>query len=97
MSGLQPPWVYDLIAALAKHEDEHGQGHPCFAAALDRVPAVERDRAAAIDHYRHQAPPPVIEFPADMAPEDAARFKAAWDARQGGPVEWRQAGKDADA
>lgn len=49
-----PPYVYDLIAAVQKWEDEHGDTSMCFSHVLDCVPTQERDRAAAIAHYQQE-------------------------------------------
>jgi hypothetical protein len=49
-----PPYVYDLIAAVQKWEDEHGDKSMCFDHVLDSIPQQERDRAAAIAHYQRE-------------------------------------------
>jgi len=49
-----PPYVYDLIAAVQKWEDEHGDTSMCFGHVLSTVPQQERDRAAAIAHYQRE-------------------------------------------
>lgn len=46
-----PPWVYDLINALERHEREHDQHDGCLFNALLRVPFNEREKAAAIADY----------------------------------------------
>lgn len=49
-----PPYVYDLIAAVQKWEDEHGDTSMCFGHVLSTVPQQERDRAQAIAHYQRE-------------------------------------------
>lgn len=49
-----PPYVYDLIAAVQKWEDEHANTDTCFDAVLCGVPKQELDRAAAISHYQRE-------------------------------------------
>jgi hypothetical protein len=46
-----PKWVYDLVIALQKHEDEHAKESACLESVLALVPnEVTRD-ADAIRHY----------------------------------------------
>lgn len=55
----QPPWVYDLIAAIDDYEQIHGDhdnGWPCLRDALGHVPEQELDRARAIAGYGRQKP-----------------------------------------
>jgi hypothetical protein len=49
-----PPYVYDLIAAVQKWEDEHGDTSMCFGHVLSTVPTRELDRAQAIAHYQRE-------------------------------------------
>jgi hypothetical protein len=93
MPDLLPPFVYDLISAVEKYEDEHAKGDDCLSAALERIPAQERDRAKAIEHYRRQQPIGVVEFPAHMTDEEIAHWRSEWDRLHGGPVEMRRAGE----
>lgn len=96
-SVISPPWVYDLIAAVARYEDEHAAGSDCLHAALAKVPAVERDRATAIAEYARQAPVGFVEVPAQFTDEQVERFKTEWDRRGGGPVGLRRHGGGGDA
>ncbi|MFI6326609.1 hypothetical protein ACIBG8_54435 [Nonomuraea sp. NPDC050556] len=49
-----PLWVYDLVGALADHENEHaavGDGGHCFKSELDQVPGEVIVQATAITAY----------------------------------------------
>lgn len=52
-----PRWVYDLIIALDKYEDEHAKEAACLGDLLELVPPIELDRARVIAHYRSQPEP----------------------------------------
>lgn len=54
---LLPAYIYDLIAAVQQHEDEHADTADCFDALLHAIPEQERDRAAAIAAYRRESMP----------------------------------------
>lgn len=51
----------------------------------------------AYDGMRDSMPPlTVVEFPAEVSGEEIARYKAIWAATAGGPVKYRQAGREDD-
>jgi hypothetical protein len=54
VTGL-PKWVYDLVIALQKHEDEHGKETACLAPVLALVPADVGHDADAIRRYAAMA------------------------------------------
>lgn len=43
-----PPWVWTLVAAVLKYEDEHGSDWPCLAAVADTIPADVQAAAEAL-------------------------------------------------
>lgn len=55
-NDLLPLFVYDLIAAVEKYEEEHGDRSTCLHTALYRVPERQRDMARAIAAYRRTYP-----------------------------------------
>ncbi|MHC3427196.1 hypothetical protein [Streptomyces sp. DT18] len=50
-----PRWVWDLVIALQRHEEEHAKDAACLKPALAAVPADVRDKAEAIAQYVQQA------------------------------------------
>lgn len=45
-----PEWVYILIAAVTKYEDEHAKGDDCLEGALIEVPQDQRTYASVMQH-----------------------------------------------
>lgn len=54
MAAFLPLWVYELIAAIDKYEDEHSKGAACFGEALGLVPAHELAHARFMNFYREK-------------------------------------------
>jgi hypothetical protein len=56
-----PPYVYDLIAAVQRYEDEHGDKSMCFDGILNAVPADEQHAARVLGAYKleHERPSPM--------------------------------------
>ncbi|KUL59668.1 hypothetical protein ADL32_19050 [Streptomyces albidoflavus] len=50
-----PPWVWDLVIALQRYEDEHDKDAPCLNSVLAAVPFDVRDQATVIRRYVQQA------------------------------------------
>lgn len=49
-----PKWVWDIVIALQRHEDEHDAADRCYTNVLRAVPRDVRDQAAAIGSYAAQ-------------------------------------------
>ena len=47
-----PLWMWDVLADLTDHENQHGGEDHCLAATLERVPLDVRQAAEAIAAYR---------------------------------------------
>lgn len=64
-----PKWLWDLIIAMEKHENEHASGAACLGPVLALIPGETRAQAAAIESY------------ARAATEDAlmVRIAAGWN------------------
>lgn len=60
-----PKWVWDLVIALRRYEDEHAKGGACLAAVLALVPTDICDQAAAISAYTR-----ILAEEPTMAPMD---------------------------
>jgi len=56
-----PPYVYDLIAAVQKYEDEHGDKSMCFDGVLAKVPTDEQHAARVLAAYKLNQPSPMQE------------------------------------
>ena len=57
MSTDLPRWVWDILADLIDHEDQHGTGEQdwhCLDTILNRTPAEVLSAARVIAHYRGQ-------------------------------------------
>lgn len=67
-----PPFVYDLIAAVQRYEQEHGEASMCFDGVLYAVPAEEQHAARVLAAYKlaHERPAP-SPMQADIAPDTA--------------------------
>jgi protein involved in temperature-dependent protein secretion len=50
-----PKWVWDLVIALQKHEDEHGDEANCHAPVLGLIPKDIGHQADAIRRYADMA------------------------------------------
>ncbi|WP_435246353.1 hypothetical protein [Streptomyces sp. NRRL F-5630] len=49
-----PRWVWDLVIAVQRHEEEHAKDAACLKPVLAAVPADVRDKATAIAQYVQQ-------------------------------------------
>jgi hypothetical protein len=52
----QPPWLYDLVTAVERHEDTHAMGDFCFDDQLAAIPLNVRHEARAIAAYNGLKP-----------------------------------------
>jgi hypothetical protein len=51
-----PIWVYEVIAAIDKHEDEHAKEDACLGGVLGLIPPQQLDRARAVAYADRHRP-----------------------------------------
>ncbi|MFJ4418272.1 hypothetical protein [Streptomyces sp. NPDC088925] len=70
-----PRWVWDLVIAVQRHEEEHARDGACLKPVLAAVPADVRDKATAIAQYVQQARRADAREPRLRHPEDVMSEK----------------------